>query len=277
MEASMKLGMMLRNYGPASTGATMAACAKRAEDAGIDQLWVGDHVAIPPDDAEGSGGRYVDPLATLAYLAGITERIGLGTGVLVLPHRRPLATAKWVASIQELSGGRLLFGVGVGGMEAEYRVTGVPWARRGAIADETLAFIHKCFAADEVEENGQRFLFLPRPSRPPILVGGAGPHALRRIVRYGDGWLAPRSDPAELRDPIATLQEAMAEAGRGPAEVVPMAALDLDDPPATVARVSALREVGATGLIYYGRYDDEASLAACFDGLATHVMPHLSP
>jgi len=267
---------MLRNYGPASTAATMAACARRAEAAGIDQLWVADHVAIPPDDAEGSGGRYVDPLATLAYLAGITERIALGTGVLVLPHRRPLATAKWVASIQELSGGRMLLGVGVGGMEAEYRVTGVPWARRGAVADATLEFLHKCFAADEVEENGQRFLFLPRPSRPPILVGGAGPHALRRIVGYGDGWLAPRSDPAELSAPIAVLQAAMAEAGRGPAEIIPLAALDLDDPPAAVARVHELREVGATGLIYYGRYDGEDAFAARLEGLAAHVMPNLS-
>lgn len=272
----MKLGFMLRNYGAASGSAVMAACAKRAEAAGVHQLWVADHVAIPPDDAEGSGGRYIDPLATLAFLAGMTERIGLGTGVLVLPHRSPLATAKWIASIQELSGGRLNLGVGIGAMRAEYRVTGVPWERRGAISDQTLAFIHKCFESDEVEENGQRFLFLPRPDRPPIFVGGAGRHVVRRIVRYGDGWIAPRGDPVELRNEVRALQDAMATADRGPAQVVPLAALPLDDPAAAIDRVSALREIGATGLIYYGRYDDEAAFARLLERLATHILPELA-
>ena len=91
----MKLGLYLRNMGPQSTRATILECAHAAEAAGIDDLWVADHIAIPPDDAEGSGGRYLDPLATLAFLAGATTRIGLGTGVLVLPYRPPLATAKW--------------------------------------------------------------------------------------------------------------------------------------------------------------------------------------
>src|SRR5512140_2888627 len=116
---AVKLGAYLRNMGPQSTRATLRACARAAEDGGLDDLWVADHVAIPPDDAAGSDGRYLDPLATLAFLAGATDRIGLGTGVLVLPYRPPLATAKWVATIQELSGERLLLGVGVGGMAAE--------------------------------------------------------------------------------------------------------------------------------------------------------------
>jgi len=122
----MKIGMYLRNMGPQSTTETIVACARAAEQAGIDDLWVADHIAIPPDDAEGSNGRYLDPLATLAFLAGVTQRVGLGTGVLVLPYRPALATAKWIATIQELSGGRLLLGVGAGWMEAEFRAVGVP-------------------------------------------------------------------------------------------------------------------------------------------------------
>ena len=129
----MKLGLYLRNMGPQSTVDTLVACTRAAEQAGIDDLWVADHVAIPPDDAEGSGGRYLDPLATLAFLAGITRRIGLGTGVLVLPYRPPLATAKWVATIQELSAGRLLLGIGAGWMEAEFRAVGVPRSQRSRI------------------------------------------------------------------------------------------------------------------------------------------------
>ena len=88
-----------------------------AEAAGVDSLWVFDHVAIPPDEAEGSGGLYLDPLATLAYIAGCTQRIGLGTGVLVLPYRPALITAKWLATIQQLSGDRLLIGAAPGWMK----------------------------------------------------------------------------------------------------------------------------------------------------------------
>ena len=110
----MQIGIMVRNMGPASQPAIIAACARLAEEAGIDHLWVCDHIAIPREDAEGSGGRYLDPLATLAFLAGVTERIGLGVTVLIVPYRPALPTAKWIATVQELSQGRLQLGVGVG-------------------------------------------------------------------------------------------------------------------------------------------------------------------
>src|SRR5512147_333006 len=117
----MKLGAVVRTMGPQSTRALVTDCARAAEDAGLDTLWVPDHIAIPPDDAEGSDGRYLDPLATLAWLAAATERIRLGTAVLILPYRPALPTAKVIATIQELSGERLELGVGVGWMEAEFR------------------------------------------------------------------------------------------------------------------------------------------------------------
>src|SRR5947207_1174853 len=128
----MQLGVVLRNMGPQSTRETLVAAA-RAADAlpAIADLWVVDHIAIPPDDAEGSDGRYLDPLATLAFLAGLTTRVGLGTAVLVLPYRPALPTAKWIATVQELSGGRLRLGVGVGWMAAEFRAVGGDHRRRG--------------------------------------------------------------------------------------------------------------------------------------------------
>src|SRR5258706_14881538 len=151
----MKLGLYLRNMGEQSTAQTLLDCARAAEAADIDDLWVADHMAIPPDQAEGSNGRYLDPLATLAFLAAATSRIGLGTGVLVLPYRPALPTTKWVATIQELSAGRLLFGVGVGWMQPEFRAVGVAYRERGRITDQALAFLQSCFARDEVEANGQ--------------------------------------------------------------------------------------------------------------------------
>src|SRR5262245_1683982 len=181
----VQLGVMLRNMGPASSRDTVLAAARAADATpAISDLWVADHIAIPPDDAEGSAGRYLDPLASLAVLAGATSRIGLGPSVRVRPHRPALPTAKWVPTIQELSGGRLRLGVGVGWMMAEFRAVGVDHRRRGRITDDTLAFLDRCFAADVVEANGQPFLFLPRPERPPLFIGGAPPKAFRRAVAH---------------------------------------------------------------------------------------------
>src|SRR5437867_3045346 len=129
----MQLGVVLRNMGAQSTRETLVAAARAADAlSAVADLWVVDHIAIPPDDAEGSDGRYLDPLATLAFLAGVTGRVGLATGVLVLPYRPPLPTAKWIATIQELSGGRLRLGVGVGWMAAEFLAPPVTELRRMA-------------------------------------------------------------------------------------------------------------------------------------------------
>ena len=128
----MHLGVAVRSMGPQSQPDVLLACVRAAEQAGLADVWVQDHIAIPPDDAEGSGGRYLDPLTALAWLAGQVPRIGLGTGVLILPYRPALPTAKAIATLQELSAGRLRLGVGVGWMEAEFRALGVPRARARA-------------------------------------------------------------------------------------------------------------------------------------------------
>jgi len=264
----VKLGVVVRTMGPQSTREIVVTCARAAEDAGLDDLWVPDHIAIPPDDAEGSGGRYLDPLATLAYLAAATTRIGLGTGVLVLPYRPALPTAKWVATIQELSGGRLLLGVGVGWMQPEFRAVGVPRAERGRRTDATLDLLRRCFDSDEVEENGQPFLFLPRPSRPPIFVGGASPHALERAVRFGDGWMPMGSQPEQLTRPVAQLRSLAAAAGRPEPEVVVLTGLPLDDPPRAAERAAAYREAGVTRLVFGSRYADADAFRREVEALA---------
>lgn len=264
----MKLGLHLRIMGPQSTTGVILACARAAEDAGIDDLWVGDHVAIPPDDAEGSEGRYLDPLATLAFLASATQRIGLGTGVLVLPYRPALATAKATATIQELSGGRLLLGVGAGWMKAEFRAVGVPFEQRGRVTDQTLAFLRRCFDNDVVEANGQPFLFRPRPPRPPIFVGGTAPHALRRAARFGDGWMPMGHDVASLRPQIEELQHGMAAAGKRAAEVIVLTALPVDDRPRLAALLHDLAAIGVTRVVHGWRYPDASAFARAAEALA---------
>ncbi len=252
----MKLGLALRSMGAASRRDVFEACARAAETAGLDHVWVQDHLAIPPDDAEGSGGRYLDPLTALAFLAAATSRVGLGTGVLNAPYRPPLPTAKALATVQELSGGRLLLGVGVGWMEPEFRALGVDRSRRGRIADETLDFWNRCFANDRVRSNGQELLFLPRPARPPVYVGGAPPHALHRAVRHGDGWMPMGGDPAALAPAIETLHRLAREAGRPAPEVVLMTALPLEDARAARDAVRTLRGIGVTQIVHGTRYDD---------------------
>ncbi len=243
----MKIGIHLRNAGPHATREMLTDCARIADELPIDDLWVFDHIAVPPEESEGSGGLYVDPLATLAFVAAITERINIGTRVLILPYRPALPTAKWIASIQTLSGGRLLIGAGVGWMEAEFRALGVPRSRRGAITDETLELFHRCFAADEVEVNGQTMLFLPRPARPPIYIGGAGPHALRRAVRFGDGWAASHDDADALDGPIVELRGMFADAGKPAPEIIANSRLALDDDDGAVRdRLARLADIGVT-------------------------------
>ncbi len=264
----MRLGVVLRTMGPASTRETLLAAAQAVEAAGLDDVWVVDHVAIPPDDAEGSGGRYLDPLTALAWLAGATERIGLGTAVLVVPYRPALPTAKVIATLQELSGGRLSLGVGVGWMAPEFRALGVPREARGRITDETLAQWRAWFADDQAEANGQPFLFRPRPPRPPIFVGGQPPHALERAVRLGEGWMPMSADPEKLRPHAARLRALAAERGRGSLEIAVLGGLPLEDATRAREQLAALAEIGVTRLALGGRYQDAAEVARLAERLA---------
>src|SRR5713101_3031383 len=177
----MKYAIAIRNMGPQSTRETIRSCARAAEQLGFDAVFVSDHLCIPPDDVEGSGGRYLDVLATLAYLAGVTDRIRLGVSVLVLPYRPAVLTAKQVATIQELSNGWMI---------PEFAALGVDKGIRGQISDETLRVITQLFANDVSGYDGKLvnfppFVFAPRPACPPIWIGGNGAPALRRVAEFG--------------------------------------------------------------------------------------------
>jgi probable F420-dependent oxidoreductase len=272
----VKLGVALRTMGPQSSRETLLGCARAAEAAGLDEIFVVDHVAIPPDDAEGSGGRYLDPLTALAWLGAKTERIGLGTAVLILPYRPALPTAKAIATIQELSNGRFTaLGVGIGWMAPEFRALGVDRRRRGELADQTLAFLGEAFARDVVSLNGQDFLFLPRPARPEILVGGGPPHALARATRFGDGWMPMGMKPADLAPLIARLREQFAAAGKPAPSVALMTRLPLEDGARAADLTGAYREAGVTRLVHGGdRYADAPAFERSARALA-ELRPRL--
>ncbi len=261
----MKFGVAIRNMGPQSNRATIRACARIAEQAGFDALFVSDHLCIPPDQTEGSGGRYLDVLVTLAFIAGATEKIQLGVSVLVVPYRPAVLTAKQVATIQELSGERMILGVGVGWMKPEFAALGTEFRRRGAITDETLSVIHHLFSAevpgayDGSLVKFPSFVFLPRPKRPPIWVGGNSPAAMNRVLKFGDGW-HPMLPAAELKANVEELHARARAAGRELPEIVVRRGFKLDDTGAARAKVATEREAGATYFILdLGRYPDERS------------------
>ena len=267
----MHIGVGLRNMGEQSTAETMGTCARAAEAAGVESVWVTDHIAIPPDDAAGSGGRYVDPLIALAWIAGATQTIGLGVGVLILPYRTSLLLAKQIASLQELSGERLLFGVGVGWMDAEFRALGVDRRRRGRISDEILAFVRDCFDHDEVTANGQPFLFRPRPACPPIYIGGAAPHALARAARYGDGWFPTGMTPERLPEARAHYAEFCDAEGQAAGEVVVMGRLPSNDTGAAAQHLHDFAEAGAARFVLSGSYENSDEYRRTLDILVRAV------
>jgi probable F420-dependent oxidoreductase len=274
----MKYGIAIRNMGPQSNRATFRACARCAEDADFDALFVSDHLCIPPDQTEGSGGRYLDVLAALAYLAGMTNRIRIGVSVLVLPYRPAVLTAKQVATIQELSDERMILGVGVGWMKPEFDALGVEVHKRGAATTETLRVLHHLFGnRDAIAYRGKlvkfpAFVFEPHPKRPPIWVGGGSPKALERVVEFGDGW-HPMQRAAELKPLVEDLRAQMHAAGKPEPEIVVRRGMKLDDTAAARARLDAEREAGATYFILdLGRYSDEREFSRGAENFMSKVV-----
>ncbi len=276
----MKYGIAIRNMGPQSNRATIRACASLAEQAGFDAIFFSDHLCIPPDQTEGSGGRYLDVLATIAYVAGITDQIRLGVSVLVLPYRPAVVTAKQIATIQELSGERLIIGVGVGWMKPEFNALGADLHQRGAVSDETLDVFQHLFSADVPGAfNGPliqfpSFVFLPRPKRPPLWIGGNGAAAKRRVLKYGAGW-HPMLPAAELKASVEDLKKRARESGKPEPEIIVRRGVRLDDADKiaiTRDRLLAERDAGATYFILdLGRYADEKSFGQSIDTFMSKV------
>src|SRR5215510_15491956 len=229
-EELMDLGAHLPTQGPLATREAVITFCREAERANIASLWVSDHV-IFPRTATGSypGGRfphppdtaYLEPVATLTAAAMCTERARLGASVFILGHRHPVFMAKMLTSIDALSNGRLIVGVGVGWWKEELEILGVPFHARGRHGDEILRAFKALWTEDNPRLDGEFFRFrdlgfAPKPVQkphPPIWVGGDSAGAFRRVVTLGDGWHATSKTPAEMRERIGRLRAA-AEAAR---------------------------------------------------------------
>jgi probable F420-dependent oxidoreductase len=252
MEAAMNIGVHVVNARPWATTESIVSLGTRAEALGFDSLWVSDHVVIPSEIrssfAYGATGSYdieanqniFDALTVLTYLAGRTNRVRLGTSVLVLPYRQPLVVAKQWATLDAFSRGRTILGVGAGFMREQFEALGLDiFDQRGAATDEAIRVFRAAWAPGaEVSFNGeiyrfQSVRFLPKPTRPggpPIWVGGNGRRSIRRAAELGDGWHAVRIGVNELRTGVATLREFLDRNGRRPTDVVTSAKFRLYGP-----------------------------------------------
>ncbi|MBI4561803.1 MAG: LLM class F420-dependent oxidoreductase [Candidatus Rokubacteria bacterium] len=237
----MKFGVFLPISGRAASASTLMQAARQAEALGYDSVWTADRIIIPweiktayPYSADQQfivppDRPFLEPLTCLAFLAGCTERILLGMSVLVLPYRPPLYSAKIATTIDHLSNGRLILGVGVGWMVEEFEALGVPFQERGRLSDEQIRIFRVLWeeARPRFEGRYYRFgelAFYPKPfqkSRIPLWVGGEGPQAQRRAALYGDVWFPyfVRITPEELAARFDNVRRWAAEAGRDSSQV----------------------------------------------------------
>ncbi len=218
----------------------LRAVGREVEDRGFESIWVPEHVVLFDEYSSsypyaeegkfpgGADSGMLEPLTALTYLAAVTDRVRLGTGICLVPQRNPVYTAKQVTDLDSMSGGRVDFGVGVGWLREEFEAVAMPFEKRGQRTDEHLA-VMKALWCDEVSEfHGELYdlpacRMYPKPVQtphPPIHIGGESDAAMRRVARLGQGWFSFNRLPADLPEPLVRLDAALADEGRTRTDVV---------------------------------------------------------
>ena len=321
MTNRLKVGALVQNFGGfPETGRSAKACVDlgvHAEQAGFDSVWVTDHIVLPESRRapypHNESGEFpytweqdiFEPVVLMAALAQATWRVDIGTAVLVIPYRHPLLAAKMLATIDQLAGGRLILGAGVGWLQDEFEALGLDddqYQHRGSVTDDYLRAMRVAWTAPgAVTYEGRWTQFGPIGTRPqpsrggpiPVWIGGKGEHALRRAVRNGDGYIAISSDPTLLRSEVTRLRELAEAADRDPSDitvaliegiVITEEPLPADRRPlqGTAAQVvDGLRrfaEAGLGHLVAGVRTAGDPSYAGCvaaLDVIGTDVLPAL--
>ena len=223
----MKFGVMLPHYRQVASTEAITRLGKEAEAMGYDSVWVTDLIMLPQDYVERFGPMFYESLTVLAFVAGITSSIRLGSSVIVVPYRNPIHLAKVVSSIDSLSHGRLMLGVGVGGAQSEFKQLGAPWEDRGDRTDEAIQIMKELWTNDDPSIHSKNYQvsdiqFYPKPVQKPhlpIWIGGSSRRALRRTVEFGDVWHPVRPNPDLLAERKSQLWRLAERAGRDPQEI----------------------------------------------------------
>jgi probable F420-dependent oxidoreductase len=299
----MKLGVWIPNCRHLATPEIIRSAAVRAEQLGYDSAWVSDHVVVPRANIKNFGETIFDPLVTLGVIAGATSRVRLGTTVLIVPYRHAVVTAKMVSSLDALSGGRVVLGVGAGWVAAESAMLSVPFKERGAMTDEYLDAMRELWTSPTPSFAGKYtqfsdVVFEPKPVQkphPPIWVGGHSQAALRRTARLGAAWHPINRPPEELRAGRREIARLCREQGRADApaltlrndvrilragESAPVSThagrVLAGEPAALVEQIRELAECGVEHLVLEFLAADGRELEAQMALFAERVRPKLA-
>lgn len=286
-------------FGPLGIGATcdpvvLTKVAKCAEESGFAELWAGDHPVFVqqhdsryPYTADGvppfsTAIDILDPFLTLTHIAAQTTHVRIGTNVYLPALRHPLLTAKQVASLDRLSGGRIDLGIGVGWLAEEFAALGVPWSQRGRRTDELIRVMKSAWSGNAEGFNGDFYSYEPLQCRPipvqiphpPILIGGDSDTAFKRVARLGDGWSGFHNSPEESAAKIKRIHELTLDAGRNPGQLKfavgppPEVALTLDE-------AKRYRDAGVDHLIMTVVSDDPAQILSLITDTADKIISRM--
>jgi len=299
----MKIGVWIPNCRHLATPEIIKTTAVRAEALGYDSVWVSDHVVVPHANVVNFGETIFDPLITLGVVAGATRRVQLGTTVLIIPYRNAVVTAKMISSLDALSGGRVLFGIGAGWVAAESAMLGLPFKERGAMTDEYLRAMQELWTSRRPAFNGaytqfNDLVFEPKPIQkphPPIWVGGHSKAALRRTAEFGAAWHPINRPVEELRASQAEIARLCQARGRAnvpaltlrndvrivrPGETAPKSAhagrVLAGSPADLVEQIGELAAVGVEHLVCEFLAADGGELEEQMAVFAERVRPRLS-
>jgi len=223
----MKFGMMVPHYHKFPSKKAITEVAEKAEELGYDSLWLADHIGVPPSTPTGLAEVFYEPLMVLSYLTAITNRVFLGTSVLILPYRNPLFLAKAIATADQLSNGRVILGCGIGWLKEEFEALGVPFKKRASLSNEYLRILKEVWTNDDPKFQGKYFRFsdvkfLPRPVQkphPPIWIGGMSEGAMQRAAEFGDGWHPIYLTPSTAKPACQQFREMVLRKGRDPEKI----------------------------------------------------------
>lgn len=292
----MHIGCHLPTQGPVATRDALMTFCRQAEAHHMASLWVSDHVVFPSGgNSHYPSGRfphaphtpYLEPVAVLAAAAMCTEHARLGSSVFILGHRNAVVMAKMLTTIDTLSNGRLICGVGVGWWREEFAALGIPFEDRGQLSDETLQVFKALWTSDDPQFEGKFYNFrqvgfAPKPVQkphPPLWVGGHSLSALRRAVALGDGWHASAQSPGQMQEHLARLQHVAEEAGR------PLNTLEISirlplkaeavqgSRQAIIDQYAAYKALGLSHLAIDFRRDDLSQMLETLDFIATEIRP----
>lgn len=259
--------------------------AQAADRLGYAWVACSDHVAVPASYAPSMGATWYEPATTLAFVAAATRRVRLMSHVLVVPYRHPLVAAKAFATLDALSGGRVIIGAGTGHLKPEFRSLGVDHARRGALTDEYLRAIAAALEQEVSSFSGAQvswhdLMIAPRPvqrPRPPLWIGGNTAAMARRAGRLGDGWIPWQIELDDFAAGAAIVRGEQRESGRAgaPMLVAPLGAGRVDDPTALIEAIGRWQAAGATGFHLGFSHRSACDLIEMLERFMQSVVPSL--